>query len=474
LKTNPVSTNKWLVFSLVAVAVFMTTLDSSAVNVALPTIMKSSRVPLTTVQWVVIIYLLTISSLLLTFGRLSDVKGRRWIYGRGFFIFSLGSLLCAVAPGAIWLIAARSLQGVGAAMLMSCSPALIVDIFPTAERGKTLGMLGTIVASGLTVGPALGGVILDFFTWRVIFYINIPIGIISMILAARILRGGAGDITRQEAFDWPGTILMICCFCFFLLALTRSHDWGFGSTRTLIFFIISSVSAAALIFTEWRTPYPIFDPALMKIRLFILPTLSAAIMFMSLFTIIFLMPFYLMHPASFSVDRVGYIMVVPFIFHFFISPISGAISDRIGSRLLCTLGMAVLSIALFSFSFIAAQASVFSIFWRLALAGIGIAIFLPPNSAVTLSAVPAERRGIASGTVATARNFGMVLGVAITGLIFNAMFRTLSGGSPLTIYRSELEPIFMTAFQYAMRTGGIIATIGIVVSYLRGSERKNI
>jgi EmrB/QacA subfamily drug resistance transporter len=459
-----------IVFSLVAIAVFMTTLDSSIVNIALPTIMKSFQVTLTTIQWVVIIYLLTISSLLLAFGRLSDIKGRRWVYCRGFFIFTLGSFLCAVASSALWLIAARSLQGIGAAMLMSCSPALIVDIFPVAERGKALGMVGTIVASGLTVGPALGGIILDLLSWRVIFYINIPIGIISMLLAAKILKGGAGDFARQEEFDRPGAILMIFCICFFLLTLTRSYHWGYVSMRTLVFFSISVVCAVWFVRTELRTVHPIFDPALMKIRLFTLPTLSATILFMSLFTIIFLMPFYLMHPAGFSVDRVGYMMVIPFIFHFFISPISGIVSDRIGSRFLCTLGIAFISIALFSFSFLRAQASVYAIIWRLALIGIGIAIFLPPNSAVAMTAVPTNRRGVASGTVATARNLGMVLGVALAGLIFNSTFRTLSGGLTLKVYQPELESIFMTAFKYAMRSGGLIAAIGIIVSFLRGSE----
>jgi EmrB/QacA subfamily drug resistance transporter len=462
--------NKWLVFSLVAIAVFMTTLDSSIVNIALPTIMKNFQVTLTTIQWVVIIYLLTISSLLLAFGRLSDIKGRRWVYCRGFFIFSLGSLLCAIASNAFWLIAARSLQGIGAAMLMSCSPALVVDIFPAAERGRALGMVGTIVASGLTVGPALGGIILDLFSWRIIFYINIPIGIISMILAAKVLKGGAGDFARQEKFDWPGAILMMSCICFFLLALTRLDHWGYGTMRTVVFFSISAVCIVGFIRTELHTSHPIFDPALMKIRLFTLPTLSATIIFMSLFTIIFLMPFYLMHPAGFSVDRVGYMMVTPFILFFFVSPISGAISDQIGSRFLCTLGMVVLSIALFSFSFLSAQSPVYSIIWRLALAGIGIAIFLPPNSAVVLSAVPTNNRGVAAGTVATARNLGMVLGVAIAGLIFNSTFRAFSGGLYFKIYQPELESIFMTAFKYAMRAGGLIACFGIVVSFLRGSE----
>ena len=171
--------SKWLVLSLVAVGIFMSTLDGSIVNVALPTIMTELGVPLTTVKWVVIIYLLTVSSLLLFFGRLSDLQGRRRVYSRGLAVFSLGSLFCGLSPDVTWLIASRALQGVGAAMIMACTPALVVDVFPLKERGRALGMVGMVVAGGLTMGPALGGILLQFFHWRVIFYINVPVSLLG-------------------------------------------------------------------------------------------------------------------------------------------------------------------------------------------------------------------------------------------------------------------------------------------------------
>ena len=157
------SDNKWLVFSFVAIGIFMSTLDGSIVNIALPTIMKDLSAPLAYMEWVVMIYLLTIFSLLLSFGRLSDIVGRRSIYVLGLIVFSIGSLFCGMAGNAILLIAARSFQGIGAAMIMACTPALVVDIFPVSERGKALGMVGAVVASGLTTGPVLGGLLLHFF-----------------------------------------------------------------------------------------------------------------------------------------------------------------------------------------------------------------------------------------------------------------------------------------------------------------------
>jgi len=188
---------KWLVFSLVAVAVFMSTLDGSIVNVALPVIMQDFNISMNTIEWVVVIYLLTVSALLLPFGSLSDIKGRRWVYCRGFLIFSVGSFFCGIADNSSWLIASRGFQGIGAAMLMACSPALVVDIFPTKERGKALGMVGTVVAAGLTTGPALGGFLIKTFSWNAIFYVNIPIGIVAGAVAFIVLKGGHGDVVRD-------------------------------------------------------------------------------------------------------------------------------------------------------------------------------------------------------------------------------------------------------------------------------------
>ncbi len=462
--------DRWLVFFLVAIAVFMSTLDSSIVNIALPVIMKDYQVDLSTIEWVVIIYLLTVSSLLLTFGRLSDIKGRRWVYCRGFIIFAIGSFMCGIASGPTWLISARSFQAIGAAMLMACSPALVIDRFPASERGRIMGILGAIVAAGLTTGPALGGIILEYFPWRAIFYVNIPIGLISAILAARILKDTKeGDLARTESFDWSGAVILIICLSTFITVLSHAYAWGYTSFLTLFFGLIAGVSTVFWVHIERKKKSPIFEPSLIKIRLFILPIISAIIIFAAIFIIIFLMPFYLVHPAGLTIDRAGYIMSIPFVILFFISPISGAISDKIGSRLLCTLGMIILTVALIALSGLEADTDIFSIVWRLCLVGIGIGVFVPPNSTTAMTAVPPVHRGIAAGTVATSRNLGMVIGIAIAGVVFNTIFRDLSGGSALKMYKPELEPFFMAAFQSTMLSGAVVSAVGIVVSYMRGT-----
>jgi len=461
--------HKWLVFFLVAAGVFMSTLDSSIVNIALPVIMADFQVALTVIEWVPMIYLLTVSSLLLTFGRLSDIRGRRLVYCGGFVVFSIGSLLCGMAGSAPGLISSRALQGMGAAMLMACSPALVVDVFPIAERGRALGMVGMVVAAGLTSGPALGGLILEHFSWRVIFYINVPIGLVVTVAALCILPRTPA-VKRNEPLDWTGALLLVVCFSALINGLSHFHDWGIASIKmglTAFFFL---ASAAGLVRVEKQSAHPIFDPALVKIRLFILPVMAAIILFISLFFITFLLPFYMVHPLGFSMNRVGMTMIIPFVFLFFFAPVAGTLSDRMGSRLLCTLGMATLAVALFLLSRLSAQATTMDMAWRLALVGIGIAVFISPNSAAAMSAVPPRHRGIASGSVATARNLGMVIGVAAAGLIFNGTFRRLNDGNDLKIYSPALEPAFMTAFQNAMLAGAAVAACGVVVSYLRGRD----
>ena len=450
----------------------MSTLDGSIVNVALPAVMEDLGVHMHTIEWVVVVYLLSVSSLLLPLGRLSDIEGRRWVYCRGFIIFAAGSAFCGLAPGAYYLVAFRAFQGVGAAMLMACSPALVVDTFPPSERGKALGMIGTVVASGLTTGPALGGLLIKTFSWRAIFYVNIPIGIVAAVLAHFILRGGPGDVARKETFDWRGAILMCVSMVSFFLAVVKALDWGLTSGTTLGLVGISALTGLWLAILELRVKHPVFDPSLLKIRLFSLPVVSSAILFAGLFTIVFLMPFYLVNPLGLPIDKAGYTMVIPFVCLFFISPFSGALSDRIGSRWLCTAGMTVLATALFFMSELPASADYWQIAWRLALAGTGVAMFLPPNSSIAMSALPPERRGIASGTVATARNVGMVVGVSQAGLIFNMIYRAESGGANLKAYSPDLEPFFMSGFKGAMLAGTILAVLGIAVAFFRGDDKK--
>lgn len=467
----PLYENKWKIFLLVATSIFMSTLDSSIVNVALPYMMKDLQTDIQTIQWVVLIYLMIVSSLLLTFGRLSDIKGRKLIYVLGFTIFVAGSWLCGMARTPQFLIISRSLQGVGASMLMACSPALIVDVFPVQERGKALGMLGAVVAAGLTTGPVVGGVLLEYFSWQYIFYINIPIGITAALGGMFVLKSVQQAGKNEEPMDKTGSILLIIILSSLIIFLTQISNWGMVSIPSLSFAGLFILACISFVVIETRLDYPLFDMELLKIKLFIFPVISSAILFAALFVIIFMMPFYLTYPCGFSASKTGLIMIVPFLFLLAVSPVSGMLYDKFGSKRLCVSGMSILTLSLISLMTLSPSMGVLSILWRIALAGIGTALYVPPNNTAIMSCVQPSRRGIASGAVATARNIGMVIGVALAGLIFTTSFSTLPNGSNLENYLPAMDIFFMSSFKQTMLMGAIISAFGIGVTFARGKEQ---
>jgi EmrB/QacA subfamily drug resistance transporter len=469
---NSAHENKWKIFFLVATSIFMSTLDSSIVNVTLPYMMKDLQTDIQTIQWVVLIYLMTISALLLTFGRFSDIKGRKPVYVLGFTMFAAGSWLCGLAPTPYFLIISRALQGGGASMLMACSSALIVDVFPSRERGKALGMMGAIVAAGLTTGPVVGGILLEYFSWRYVFYINIPIGMAAAFGGMFILKSDHTVQGRQEPMDKTGSILWIIILFSLIVFLTQMSRWGVISIPSLSFAGICILACIGFVLNETRSPYPLFDMKLLKIKLFVFPVLSSCVLFAALFIIVFMMPFYLTYPCGFSASKTGFIMIVPFLFLLFVSPVSGILYDKFGSRRLCVTGMSILALSLVSLMTLHPALGILSILWRIALAGIGTALYVSPNNTAIMSCVPLPRRGIASGAVATARNIGMVMGVALAGLIFTYSFSRLTHGATMENYLSVMEPFFMSSFKRTMAMGAILSVFGIFVTFARGKEQR--
>ena len=463
---------KWKVFFLVATSIFMSTLDSSIVNVALPYMMQELQTDIQTIQWVVLIYLVTVSSLLLTFGRLSDIKGRKPVYVLGFTIFAAGSLFCGMARTPQFLILSRAFQGCGAAMLMACSPALIVDVFPVQERGKALGMIGAVVAAGLTTGPVAGGFILEYLSWQFIFYINIPIGIAAAIGGYFILKGIHTAKGNGEPMDKTGSILLILILSCLIVFMTQISKWGLISILSLSFAGLCILASIGFVVNEARSDFPLFDMGLLKIKLFVFPVISSSMLFAALFIIVFMMPFYLTYPCGFSASKTGSIMIVPFLFLLFVSPVSGILYDKLGSRRLCMIGMSVLALSSTSLMTVQPSMGVVSILWRIALAGIGTAFFVSPNNTAVLSCVPLSRRGIASGAVATARNLGMVIGVALAGLIFSTSFSTLTNGASLENYLPAMESFFMISFKRTMLMGAILSIFGILMTFARGKDDR--
>ncbi|MCP4669793.1 MAG: MFS transporter [Desulfobacula sp.] len=461
---------KWIIFCLVATSIFMSTLDSSIVNIALPYIMQDLKTDLSTIQWVVLIYLIVVSCFLLSFGRLSDIKGRKPVYITGFAIFAAGSLFCGTASGASTLICARAIQGSGAAMLMACSPAMIVDTFPVKERGKALGMIGAVVAAGLTTGPVIGGILLEFLSWQYIFYINIPIGIVAAFGAMSVLKDEYAVEGSSEPMDLIGSFLLVILISSLIVFMTQLSKWGVISILSFLFVSIFILAGIGFVINEKKSRYPLFDLKLLTIKLFIFPVISSTILFAALFIIIFMMPFFLTYPCGFSAYKTGMIMIVPFIFLLFFSPAAGIMYDKFRSRNLCMAGMGIVLLSLLSLMTVKPSMDDISILWRMALAGLGTALFISPNNTAIMSCVPLQRRGTASGAVATARNLGMVVGVALAGLIFSTSFANLTNGASLENYLDQMEPYFMIGFKRTMAMGAAISFFGLFITWARGKE----
>ena len=302
--TTGETAGKWSVLAIVAVGVFMATLDSSIVNISLPAIASSFGVPLSgAVEWVIIAYLVVTAAVLLSVGRLADMIGRKPIWVAGLVIFTCGSAICGAAPTLGFLIAARALQGLGGALLMSISPAMLTTAFPGSERGRALGLNAVVVALGVSAGPTLGGIITTNFSWRWIFYVNVPIGIIGftatlLVLKERLHRG-------QGKFDPLGAILLGVGLATITLGLSFGQEWGWSSPLLITSLAVGVASLIAFYITEHRVSNPIIDLSLLRGRVFLSANLSLILSFLALFAVSFMLPFYLEELRGFSTEDSG-------------------------------------------------------------------------------------------------------------------------------------------------------------------------
>src|SRR3954453_6720426 len=351
--------HKWWALVTVAIGTFMATLDSSIVNVSLPSILKYFNSDLATIQWVVLAYLLTITSLLLTFGRLADIWGRKKVYTIGFGIFTVGSLLCGLSGSPLQLIFSRVLQAVGAAMTQANGLAITNAVFPGKERGRALGINGTVVATGTTLGPTIGGLLVGAFGWQSIFLVNIPVGIIGIAMAFSILEEERISTRREGAaarFDPLGAILISVALVTLLLALNRGDEVGWLSAQILALFVVAIVCFVSFVIVERRVVAPILDLALFRVRAFATGSLAALCSFLAISANAFLMPFFLQLVLGYDPARAGLLLTPTSLTLAVVAPLSGWLSDRLGARILSSIGLGISALALFLLSQLTASA----------------------------------------------------------------------------------------------------------------------
>lgn len=456
---------KWLVLGVVGVGTFMGALDGSIVNISLPQIQAHYGVTLGSVGWVPAAYLLTISGLLLTFGRLGDMLGYKPVYSSGYLIFGLASLLCGLAPSLPALVGTRVLQGLGAAMLMAIAPALVTTTFPAQERGRALGLVAAATYTGLTVGPSLGGFVSGHWGWQWVFWINIPVSLAGATLAYGFLRRGAGK--GRQRFDLLGAGLFALGLVSLLMAMTRAEQAGWQSSEQLLLLALSLLSLAAFVWQESRTPHPIMPLNLFRSRQFASGLAAALLQYAVVFMLIFVMPFYLLRFRGFSPQVAGALLTAQPLTMVVSAPLAGALADRWGTRGLAVAGMLVMAAGLALMAAIPAAATTWQMVAPLMVVGLGAGLFATPNNSAIMGAAPRDRQGIAAGFLATARNVGMVTGVALAAALFAGLeTRALAAGSAPDL-------AFLAAFRGTERVAAALAVVTALVAAVRPGQEAH-
>lgn len=463
---------KWRVLAVVGLGAFLSTLNITIVNVALPSIADDLRVGIDEVQLVVLGYLLALGTLLLAFGRLGDILGYRRVYVWGLAVFGVASLLCGLS-GNVWTLSGfRVLQGAGSGMVQAIGPALLVRAFPTQERGKSQGLFAISIALGITVGPTLGALLTQWMSWAWIFFINVPLCLLAVVWSLRVLP--VERRVQGRTFDAPGALLLFVSASAILLAVLGGGRWGWTSPLNLALIGGFFVFGLAFVAVEARVLQPVLDIKLLRIRAVWAGNASGLIAFATLFTATFLVPFYLQDVRGFSVIETGLFLTPLPLATLIVAPFGGALSDRIGSRLLTASGVTLIGGGLFLLTGIDAATSAFGLVWRLAVAGVGLGLFIGANQSLVLGAVPPDRLGMASGMLAQVRNTGQAFGVALAGAVVASRLpfhtrelREAAGNLPQRLIERDA---FVLAIHDAFYVGAAICVFSIATSLL--SERR--
>jgi EmrB/QacA subfamily drug resistance transporter len=463
---GPPARRKWWVLLSVAFGAFMAPLDSSIVNTVLPLIAQDFRVDVLQIEWVVLAYLLTLCSLLLVGGRLGDLLDDKRLYMAGFALFTLSSALCGLAGGVAPMVGGRILQALGGALMIANGPAILTRAFPASQRGRALGIQSSVVYIGLTVGPGLGGFIASALGWRWVFYLNVPIGIGAIVVAQVVLAPGRRTPPAAR-FDLLGPVWFVGTLVSLVLALTRGAALGWSAPQVRLAAVLALVGAGLFVWTELRRPHPFFDLRLFRDRLFAAAIASAMMNYMASNTTAFLTPFLLIQGLGQSPDHAGSLLMATPVIMAVVAPVSGWLSDRIGSRLPTVTGMVCLALGMLLMSRLDPAASSLAILVRLGLVGLGVGLFTSPNNSAIMGAVSHAHQGLASGLVATARSLGMVLGVSVIGSLFGAeLQRLLAAGGGET-------GAVMAAYRHAISIGAAVAAAGALTSLVRGRHPRS-
>jgi EmrB/QacA subfamily drug resistance transporter len=447
---------KWWTLAAVAVGLFMIMLDNTVVNVALPSIQTDLGISGSELEWVVNAYALTFGVLLLSGGKLADLLGRRSVFIAGLVIFTGSSLWCGLAGSATSLIAARTVQGVGAALMNPATLSIITATFPPRQRGTAIGIWAGISALALAIGPLVGGLLTQDIHWSWIFFVNIPVGVAGVI-AARLFIDESKDTSREQRIDLPGLLSSGIGLFALTYGLIETNDHAWGSARVLSLFVVALVALAAFIVLELHQRLPMLD-----LTLFRNPTFSGAnaVMFLvglAMFGIFFYNSLFLQRVLGYGAIKTGATFLPMTLLIIFVAPLAGRLADKLGARWLMAGGMVLLTCSLLLFATLDQQSTWWNILPGLVVGGFGMATVMAPTTATAMSAVPVDKAGVGSAVINSMRQVGGSLGIAVMG----ALVATTVSVAPLSPrYAAEFVP----GYHRALEVGAAILIVGAVVA----------
>ncbi len=447
---------KWWTLTAVAVGLFMIMLDNTVVNVALPSIRKDLGISISELEWVVNAYALTFGVLLLSGGKLADLLGRRAIFIAGLVIFTGASLWCGLAGSATDLIAARTVQGIGAALMNPATLSIITATFPPRQRGTAIGIWAGVSALALAFGPIVGGLLTEDINWSWIFFINIPVGVAG-VLGALVFIDESKDTSREQRLDLPGLLSSGIGLFALTYGLIETNDHAWGSTRVLTLFALAAVFLAAFVLLERHQRIPMLD-----LSLFRNPTFSGAntVMFLvglAMFGIFFYNSLFLQNILRYGAIKTGATFLPMTVLIIFVAPVAGKLADHLGPRWLMGAGMTLLTGSLLLFATLDAQSSWWDILPGLLVGGFGMAIVMAPTTAAAMGSVPVDKAGVGSAVINSMRQVGGSLGIAVMGAL-------VATSVSVTPFNAAFPGQFVEGYHRALHVGAAITLAGAVVA----------
>ena len=453
---------KWWTLGAMCFALFMIMLDNTVVNVALPSIQRDLGASLSSLEWIVNGYTLSFAVLLATGGRLGDIFGRRLTFMIGVVIFALSSATAGLAVDTTSLIVSRVVQGVGAALMMPATLSIVTDAFPAHERGKAMGTWAGVSALALAVGPVLGGFLTEHVSWRAIFYLNIPVAV-GAVTAALFAVRESRDTTVGRDVDYLGVATLTATLTAIVLALVEGNSWGWGSPAIVGLLVGGALGLAAFVAIELRVRVPMVEFHFFTDRNFLGAVVVALIVSFAMLGVFFFLALYMQNILGYSALEAGLRFLPSTLMIVIVAPIAGRLADRFGPRWLIAIGLAIVSLSLYTFSGIAVDSTYGDLLPGFMLLGIGIAMTMSPMTSAAMNAVAVEKAGIASGVLSMFRMVGGSLGVAVTGAIFQGRV-----GNPATATPAD----FVDALGFAMSVSAVIAFAGAVIAAVAIRAKK--